>query len=211
MGPLVFLGGALTGAAGLLAAALWDQSRIEAQFSPLLKSASSLDAGQAAGQLNSYFFKAQEMYARLNEIMLESCELIATPISPPDESIFEKVGASLGGRATLWLRGWRESQLNDLARELEQLFDRYRGVFERANELVPRADAEPVDLRALKLSGTDVVINRSLDNDDWDLELAQLAAPIEDFIQKSCDAAERLIDALETSPRPALESASGTV
>lgn len=66
MSPFVFMSGMATGATALMTAALWDSRRTEAQYSPLLQSPATLDDRQVADQLNSYFFKAQKLYADCN-------------------------------------------------------------------------------------------------------------------------------------------------
>ena len=195
--PLVFLGGAVTGAAGLLAAALWDKNKTESQYSPLLKSASKLDAGEIAKQLNSYFFKAQAIYTKCNEIVVESSELIVTPIPLPDDNFLQKAANLLGSGANRYCRGWRESEMRQLKKEAKELYGRYRGVFERANHLAVQKGASPVDLSGITFSGNSPTIDNSLENDNWDREFGELADTLRDFIEKSCNAAEQLIDILE--------------
>lgn len=195
--PLVFIGGAVTGAAALLAAALWDKNKTESQFSPLLKSPNHLDAEQTAKQLNSYFFKAQGLYSKCNQIVIESSELIVTPIPLPDDNVLQKAANLLGGSANRYCRNWRESQLHDIREEAKKLYARYRGVFEQANKLALQKGGEPVGLSAIQFSGNQPRINNSLDNDDWDREFQELADTIREFIEQSCNAAEKLIDILE--------------
>lgn len=204
--PLVFLGGALTGAAGLLTAALWDKHRTESQFSPILKNPKELDAKQAAKQLNQYFFKAQALYSECNKIVMESCELIITPIPLPDDSLLGKAGVVLGSHANKWCRGWRESQLKDVREEAKNLYARYKGVFKRANELAIQKGAPAIDLKSISYSASSMSIDRSLDNDNWDREFQDFADTIREFIENSCNIAEKLIDILEKDgeSKPAL-------
>lgn len=195
--PLVFLGGAITGAAGLLGAALWDKHRTESQYSPLLKSADNLDAEQTARQLNTYFFKAQAIYTKCNEIVIASSELIVTPIPLPGNNFLQKAANLLGSGANRYCRSWRESEMRQLKKEAKELYGRYRGVFERANQLATQKGATPIDLNAIIFSESSPKIDSSLENDNWDREFQELADTIREFIEKSCDAAERLIDILE--------------
>lgn len=195
--PLVFLGGAITGAAGLLGAALWDKHRTESQYSPLLKSAGNLDAEQTARQLNNYFFKAQAIYTRCNEIVIASSELILTPIPLPDDNFFQKAANLLRGVANRYCRSWRESEMRQLKKEAKALYGRYRGVFEQANRLAAQKGATPIDLSAIAFAGSSPTVDSSLENDNWDREFQELADTIREFIEKSCDAVERLIDILE--------------
>lgn len=185
--PLVFVGGAITGAAGLLAAALWDKHRTDSQYSPALKSPETLDATGAAEQLNSYFFKAQALYSKCNEIVFSAIGLISTPIPLPDDNIFQKAGVFLGGKANKWCRNWRQRQLNEVREEAETLFDRYKGVFKRANELVAQKAGQSVDLSAIKFAGNDRQIDSSLENDNWDGEFEEFADTIREFIESSCN------------------------
>ena len=197
MNPLVFLGGAAVGAGALLGASLWDKKRTEAAYSPSLKAPGSLDAAGAAKQLNSYFFTAQALCFKCDEIVLEGAELISTPIELPDDGLFQKAANWLGGGANLYLRKWRESQLRSLKEEVFALYGRYRGVFRRANGILAAKEMEGEDLSAIVYSKNPSRIDSSLENDKWDLEFQALADSIREFIENSCQIAGRLIDKLE--------------
>lgn len=208
MQPLIFLGGVLTGAAGLAAAALWDDKKTESQYSPLLKNPNEMNTDQVEEQLNNYFFKAQGLYSECNKIVMESCDLIFTPIPLPDDNILRKAANLLGGGANRYCRSWRESELRDVQNQAKKLYDRYKGVFERANALVLENGGTAIDLNNLTFSGKDIQIDNSLDNDDWGLEFQSLADIIREFIENSCNAAEQLIDLLKpenkTETKPAI-------
>lgn len=197
MRPLAFIGGAISGAAGLIAVALWDQKRTESAFSPLLKTPGELDARDTAKQLNCYFFKAQQLYSKCNQIVMDSTHLISTPISLPDDGVFQKAANFLGGGATRACRGWRENELRNLKVELKNLYGRFRGVFRRANQLIADKNGSQADLKALGCMDSDPMIDNSLDNDNWDTEFMAFADSIRGYIERTCEAAEKLISQLD--------------
>lgn len=194
--PLVFIGGALTGAAGLLGAALYDKHKTEAEFSPLLKKPESMTADEVEKQLNSYFFKAQAIYSECNKTVIEGSELIFTPIPLPDDSIFQKAANILGSAGNKFCRRNRVRELETLMEDAHKLYGRYKGVFKRANAILQERGNTPVDLSPISKSQKTPAVNNSLENDDWSLELEACADAIRDFIETSCAKAEELMEHL---------------
>lgn len=195
--PLLFIGGAVTGAAGLLAAALYDQHKTEVQYSPLLKTPELLDSEDVTRELNAYFFKAQDIVSKCNKIALEGGNLIFTPIPLPDDGFFQSAVNMLGGKMTSVSRGWKKNELLDLKKECQKLYGRYRGVFLRANELVRDNGSTSVNLDAISFTNSDFSIKNSLANEEWDNDFERLASNIRDFMDTSCNIAEQLIGMLE--------------
>lgn len=199
MHPVAFLTGAAVGATALFAAAMYDSKKTESLYSPLLKTPGKLDAPEIVTQLNAYFFKAQQLYSKCNDIVQESCELISTPIELPDDSLFQKAGNTVAGKLNGICRKMRAGQIMDLKIEAQKLYNRYKGVFLRANELVGSAGINQVDLECLKPGKEKFLINNSLENDDWDIELNNAADVIRDFLDNSCNTAEKFIGLLENN------------
>ena len=195
--PLVFLSGALTGAAGLALAAMWDKKRVEEAFPEDLKRPEKLNVEATVNLLNCYFFSAQKCYAKCNEIVLKSTDLISTPIELPDDGIFQKTANFVGGGANRLCRNWREQELLTIKKEVANLFSRYNGVFKHANNLLVQKGEEPVSLMGIALGDVPQKIDSSLENDNWDEELGSLADSVIRFIELSCEVSERLVDKLE--------------
>lgn len=148
---------------------------------------------------HDYYIEAQGIFTKCTQLVIDSCELVVTPISTPADNVLEKAGAAIGSVANKWLRAWRESQLKDAKGEARKLYGRYAGVFKRANCLAAEKGAKPVDLSACKF-GAAPTINNSLENDDWDTEFQKFADTITEFIDKTCEAADELIRILEGRP-----------
>lgn len=195
-----FIGGVLTGMLGLAAAAMIDHEITEAKFSPDLKNPEKLDSERLIQELNNYFFKAQNIYSRCNETMLEATDLIVTPIELPWDNPMQKLMNAAGGKLASWCRRGRVSELMNLGRELTDLYARYLGVFERANSLAVEQGhgAEPVRVNLFH----DAIRQpeNSIENEDWDIEFSEVADTIINAIEESCEMAERLIDKLEQGP-----------
>lgn len=192
----IFVGGLVTGAAGLLAAALYDSHRTEAQYSPLLKTPELMDAEETSRQLNNYFFKAQSIYAKCNKIVIETSDYIVTPLPLPNDGIFQRTANKLGGKLTGMGRNWRNKELLGLKKDCKDLYARYQGVFLRANELLRERGRTPVKLDVITFKGNDFSINNALENEDWDTDFDRLADNVRGYIEKSCGIAEQLIELL---------------
>lgn len=204
MRPIAFIGGVITGVAALAAAAYFDDKKTEAKYSPELKQPQGLDAGAICKELNNYFFMAQKIYAKCNEIQLEGSDLIATPIELPWDTPLRKVANSIGGKLTEICRGSKFSKLLDCRNELYQLYDRYNGVFKRANVLAGDVLAIPDKL----LVETGKKPDNSLANEEWDMELSEAVDNVRNAIEKSCDLAEQLIAMLEKQEPDAAKTAA---
>lgn len=201
-----FIGGVLTGVLGLAAIAVIDKQLTEGKLSPKFKSGDELDEEQAIRELNNFFFKAQAIYGKCNEIVLEASDLIVTPVEFPWDGLAQKAMNSLGCAMTRWSRNGRTAELLDQAQKVSELYTLYLPVFEQANGLLARRGLSPVILiKNLSPEELDRPDN-SMDNDDWDIEFGELADGIINFIEKSCALAEQLIDSLEGSPQPELKA-----
>ncbi len=204
--PLVFLGGALFGAAGLAAAALYDNHRTESRYSPLLKTPEALDADGVVKELNAYFFKAQSLYMDCNSIIFDSVDLISSSVTLPWDGKVRKTLDKIGDGMNALARRNVNSRLRHMKEEAGKLYDRYRGVFARANELVRGTGRSPLNLDGIRFEAISWEVNNSADNEDWDEEIEVLADCIRNFLKKSCDAADRLTDMLQDDGKqPALE------
>ncbi|MBD5607983.1 MAG: hypothetical protein HDQ93_03930 [Desulfovibrio sp.] len=128
---------------------------------------------------------------------MESAELISTPIELSDDGLVQKAANWLGSAANLYCRKWRESQLRSLNEESLALYDRYRGVFKRANALLASRGLEEEDLSRVVRAPDLPRIDSSLANENWDAELQARADSTRNFIEQTCQIAERLIDKLE--------------
>lgn len=195
--PLIFVGGAITGAAGLLAAALWDKHKTESEYSPALKTPQELDAQEVRNQLWTYFMKAQEIHRSCSTAVAEASNLQGTSIALPDDGLFQKAVNALDDGMNSVCRGLRGSQLRDLKDESQKLYNRYRGVFQRANGILRERGRTPVSLKAITFKGQDFSIDNSLKNEDWCWDFDELADKIRAFIDTSCEIADQLMDRLE--------------
>ena len=200
--PLAFIGGAVTGAAGLLAAVLYNSHKAESEYSPLLKTPEHLDAAEVVGQLNVYFFKANSMHFKCSEIVMDSIHLAFRSIPLPDDGFFQKTANVIGDSMTGVCRGWRRDALLALKDDCQKLYGRYRGVFRRANAILRERGETPINLNAITFKGQDFSINKSLENEDWHLDFEALADRIRDFLDTSCAIAEQLVGILERKDGP---------
>lgn len=209
MQPLAFIGGAITGMAGLAAAAFIDHKITESKFSPELKTPEKLDSKQVVAELNNYFFKQQAVLSECNKIVIESCDNIVTPMRLPWDSALQKAANSIGGGLSKVCRKWSVSKILDCKKQAEELYRRYRGVFDRANALLTEAGRTAITHPASIYTGKDPQVNNAAENEDWGDEFEKLADEIRDGIEHSCNIAEQLIAALEQEPaKTALEAAS---
>lgn len=195
--PLLFIGGAITGALGLTAAALYDSAKTEAQYSPGLKTPNQLDANEVARQLNRYFFQANELGMKCNNIVMEGQDLAVTPLNLPDDNLMQKASDYIFGGLTSIGRTLKEKQVLDLKEDVQKLYKRYLGVFIRANEILQERGQMPLDLKELSFKGIDFKINNSLSNDDWILDFSDLAEKVNTFVERSGAIADQLINMLE--------------
>lgn len=198
MKMFAFMGGIIAGAAGLTALALWDAQKTEKEYAPCLKTPEQLNANELFRQLNSYYFKAQNLLAECNSIMLESSDLISTPIDLPDDSFLQKAANLIGGKMNTVSRRWKRDQLLELQSNAKKLYGRYQGVFKKANDLLSEHGKSGVDLSVICLNASETDVNESLDNDDWIFELENLADIAREYLEKSCEVAEELISRLES-------------
>ena len=194
-----FLGGALAGAAGLAAAALLDKnSSVPGLPGPSCgDSPAGLDAAGVVNALNEYFFKAHELARRCSTLSMESSELCMGPIELPDDSLLQKAGNILDGGLTRVVRGFRAEELRSLHRQVAQLFRDYRPMFTRGNELLKGAAMAGVGVSTRELDIRDRLDN-SLENEDWFDDLDEGCSRLDTFLSDSADAAQELIEQLET-------------
>ncbi|MBD5648004.1 MAG: hypothetical protein HDQ89_10505 [Desulfovibrio sp.] len=194
-----FLGGALAGAAGLAAAALLDRnsSAPELPGPSCGDSPAGLDAAAVASALNEYFFKAHELARRCSTLSMESCELSMGPIDLPDDSLLQKAANAIGSGLTRVVRGFRNEDLRSLHRQAATLFSEYRPIFQRGNELLKGASMAGVGVSTKELNIRERLDNR-LDNEDWFDDLDEGCSRLNTFLTDSADAAQELIEQLET-------------
>ncbi len=195
--PLVFLGGAIAGAAGLTAAALYNSHKSEFQYSPLLKTPDVLDAAGVVRELNNYFFKAQSLYTACNKVVFDCSELIFTPVPLPWDNVVRRTLNRIGGGMNSFGRKNGNSRLCKLKEEAITLYGRYKGVFLRANELAKTMGRTPLQLDVIKFDDVTHELDNSVTNENWDEDFEALADSIRNFLDRSCDVANQLIDMLE--------------
>lgn len=194
-----FLGGALAGAAGLAAAALLDKgsSAPELPGPSCPGSPSELDCGGVVFALNEYFFKAHTLANRCSSLSLESSDLCMGPIELPEDDLLDKARNALDGGLTRMVRGFKAEDLRSLRRQAAQLFADYRPMFTRGNELLKAARMAGVGVSTRELDIRDRLDNR-LENEDWFDDLDEGCSRLNAFLTGSADAAQELIDQLET-------------
>lgn len=192
MRPLAFIGGAIVGAAGLLGAALYDSHKTESQYSPLLRTPEKLDAAGVSDQLNAYFFKAQALYSKCNQIVLENSDLIVGPVRLPWDNSVRKAANAVAAKLGKLCGKYNIHQLVECGKEANLLYSRYLGIFERANSILKERGRSPLDLPD-KLAVPEV----SNSDEDWDSSFEIAADRIRDTIEASCNLAEQLLEMLE--------------
>ena len=192
-----FLGGALAGVAGLAAAALLDKGTTgEIEMGPSCDGPGQ-DAAGVANALNEYFFKAHELARRCSTLSMESCDLSMGPIELPDENLLDKARNVLDGGLTRMVRSFKAEDLRSLHRQAATLFREYRRVFTRGNELLKAAAMAGVSVSTRELDIEDRLDNR-LANEDWFDDLDEGCSRLNTFLTESADAAQSLIEQLET-------------
>lgn len=195
--PLAFIGGAVTGAAGLLAAAMYDSHKTESEYSPLLKAPESLDADEVTRQLNIYFFQVTSLQLKCSKLLMDAGGLAITSMSLPDDGLFQKVAKALDDGVTGISRRLKEDDLLTLKKDCQRLYGRYRGVFQRANAILREHGKSSVSLKPITFTGQDFSINNSLDNENWWEDFDALVTKISDFVETSRAIAQQLTEMLE--------------
>lgn len=192
-----FLGGALAGAAGLAAAALLDKGTAgEIEMSPTCDAAGQ-DAAGVANALNEYFFKAHALANRCSSLSMESCNLSMGPIELPADGLLDKARNALDGALTRVVRSFKAEDLCSLHRQAATLFREYRPVFTRGNELLKASAMAGVSVSTKDLDIEDRLDNH-LDNEDWFDDLDEGCSRLTTFLTESANAAQSLIERLET-------------
>lgn len=197
MHPLAFIGGAIVGAAGLLGAALYDSHKTESQYSPLIRTPDKLDAAGVSDQLNAYFFKAQALYSKCNQIVLENSDLIIGPVSLPWDNPVRKAANTVVAKLGKVCGNYNVHQLMECGKEANHLYRRYIGVFERANSILKERGRSPLDIPDRLFSEKLAVPDTSVSDEDWGSSFEIVADKIRDTIEASCNLAEQLIEILE--------------
>lgn len=206
MHPLMFIGGAVVGAAGLLGAALYDKRRTEAKFSPLLKNAAGLDAAQVIEQLNDYYLKSNALSIKCSGVLVENCGLHGPWLGAmPDDDFLHKAFADIDRHVTPVMRKWTVGQIADLGEEAKKLYIRYKGCFERANALIAAQGERQVDLSGIKFPAQKFSLDNSVQNDNWGFDLDELADIVRNYLDHSADIAEKLVQLLEKGDSRAID------
>ena len=122
--------------------------------------------------------------------------MIFTPISLPDDNVFQKALNIIGETGNKFCRRNRVNQLEAVMKDVHKLYERYKGVFKQVNALLQELGRNPVDISSIICREITPNINNSLENDDWGFELEAYADTIRDFIETSCSKAEELIELL---------------
>lgn len=200
MQPLAFIGGAITGMAGLAAATFIDYKLTESKFSPELKTPEILDRNQVIRELNNYFFKQQTVLSECNRIVLESSDNIVTPMPLPWDNALQKAANAIGGGLLKICRKGNVGSLLKCQNKAEEIYTRYRGVFERADNLLADTGRASLPIPSRIFEGSGVKVNNAPENENWIDEFEMLADQIRDGIEHSCTIAEQLIEALEQEP-----------
>lgn len=200
--PLVFIGGAVTGAAGLLAAVMYDNHKTESQYSPLLNTPESLDVEEVTRQLNIYFFQVTSLQVTCSKLLMDSGHLALTSIPVSHDGFFQNAAQVFDDGMTGISRRLRQDELLTLKKDCQRLYGRYCGVFQRANAILRERGKNPVSLKAITFKGQDFSINNSLENEDWWEDFAARVATISDFVDTSRNIAQQLTEMLEQENEP---------
>lgn len=194
--PLVFIGGAITGAAALLGAALYDHDKTEAHYPASLENTAGLDKKEVCALLNDYYIKENALATKCSQLVME-CSNCYPAIEMPDENFAEKAFRMADNLITPTIRKWNVQQMLDLKEEAKKLYSRYKGTFRRANQLLKERGHTPLDLNEITFRGVDFSINNAGGNENWVFELIELSDKIRAFLDKSGDIAEKMIQLLD--------------
>lgn len=200
--PLAFIGGALVGAAGLLAVALRDGDDAGSALPSSVKHPERLDEREVVSLLAGYTRAANKLSAKCNTIEMESSDLVMASISLEDDDLLQKMSNVVEDGLTRVGRTLRCSQLNDLKDEASRLYGTYRGVFRRANALLCERGGENIDLRPIRFESKEISVNNALDNDDWCHDFGKAVDSVRNVLETSSTIAGRLIDLLEEMDTP---------
>ncbi len=201
--PLAFIGGAVTGAAGLLAAVMHDSHKTESEYSPLLKTPEHLDAEEVTRQLNIYFFQITSLQLKCGKLLMDAGNLALPSMPLPDDGFFQKAAKALDDGMTGISRRLRQDDLLTLKKDCQKLYGRYRGIFQRANAILRERGHSPVSLKAITFKGQDFSLNNSLENEEWWEDFDALVTRISDVMETSRTIAQRLTEMLEQEGDPA--------
>lgn len=201
--PLAFIGGAVTGSAGLLAAVMYDSHKTESEYSPLLETPESLDADEVTRQLNIYFFQVTSLQLKCSKLLMDAGNLAITSMPLPDDGFFQKVAKVIDDGMTGIGRRLKQDDLLTLKKDCQRLYGRYRGVFQRANAILRERGKSPVSLKSIAFKGQDFSINNSLKNENWWEDFDALVTKISDFAETSRTIAQQLTEMLEQESEPA--------
>lgn len=200
--PLAFIGGAVTGAAGLLAAVMYDSHKTESEYSPLLKTPEHLDTEDVTRLLNIYFFQITSLQLKCSKLLMDSGHLAIPSMPPSDDSFFQKVAHAFDDGMTGISRRLSQDSVLTLKNDCQRLYGRYRGVFQRANTILRERGKSPVSLKPITFKGQDFSINNSLENEDWWDDFDALVTKISDFVDTSRNIAQKLTEMLEQEDEP---------
>lgn len=194
------VGGLLAGAAGLVTAALATDDSGEPLFGKKEKAlgdASALNAKGLADQLNGYFLKANDLSMKCSKLDMESNDLTGSLLKLPDDGLLLKMGDLVVDKMTVKSRQWKLEALLKLKKEASALYLQYRDTFAKANGLLERRGLPVADLKAINYGGGDFTLDHSIENEEWIEEFGRLADKVNNFLEKSIEAAQTLTDGLE--------------
>lgn len=203
MRPIVFLGGAIAGAIGLAAAAMHASHRAESQHSPLLKTSDVLDADDVVRELNNYSLEALSLCNDCTKVVFDSGNTIFTPAPLPWDKRMRKTPNRPGDGGNGLARKNACRRLRVMKEEVADLYEQYRSVFMRANDLVAASGGTTVSLEALRFDEAHGREDNSTSHENQEDDVEALADCILKFLETSCDAASRLIDMIQGEGQPA--------
>ena len=210
-----FIGGALLGAAGLTAAALFDAKCNPRPALPEPDKARSMDADSVADGLSEYCRRA-------TTLNLEQCiKLMPDGSMPPiyldDADILDRVRTRVAEGLCFLDRKFKMSALRGFHKDAVKLYRQHRCLFVRANAILKGHGKEGVDLKALEAGAAGFAarfaalqaapVLNDYDEDEaeqrWWSQYSALLLKVQDFVAATVDAANLLADRLEELSAPA--------
>lgn len=214
-----FWSGVLLGIGGLTAAVFLDRDKNalsktgeHADFTP--DAAKGMPADAVIRQLSRYSWQLTRLSLANLVIDSEYIDLVAGSFAQPEDTWTEKMQNGVQDMCTTIGRRGKEINLRQAGQRIEGLYQEYRPVFVRANQLLAAHGMAGVSLKDLTLAGHDFSLNNSASNENWGEEVAALQAMLNDFAERTSEAALTLTSRLENlvgqSPAPPREEEGAT-
>lgn len=194
---LPILAGILAGAGALYAATEFSARQEENDTGGNFVAA-ELDTDGIKSKLNAYFWQASKLHQKCNEIEIKSCDVMMGSIELPDDNTMTRLGNRIYDTMLPVSRAMLLSQLKNVNCDCHDLLKKYAGVFKRANAILETNGKQSIFIKKRHVDNSTLVLNNGLGNEDWSDDFGAQVDRVRDFIEASYNAANAMIDALDT-------------